>query len=273
MHPICFRVAGFPVHWYGVLMALGFFAGLANWLWLGRRKGWGFNFFSDLLFWVMVSAIFGARLAYVLANLETFSHAPHTVLYLHQGGLIYYGGLLGGIAAVVVFARVRHLELPALLDLVATSVPLGHAFGRLGCFLNGCCHGRLSDGPFSVTFPPDSLAWWRHVNEGLLSPTAARSLPVIPVQLYESAYNLLLYVALVLLYRRQPRPGTTAGVYLLLYPVGRFLLEFLRGDARARWLGLSVAQVVSLGLLAAGTCLLAWSRRKGRSSTKACPCS
>ncbi|MBN1556638.1 MAG: prolipoprotein diacylglyceryl transferase, partial [Lentisphaerae bacterium] len=76
MNPVCVRLGGLTIHWYGVLMALGFLAGLVNWWWLGRRRGLGLDFCSDLLFWVMVAGIIGARAAYVLAHLETFAEAP-----------------------------------------------------------------------------------------------------------------------------------------------------------------------------------------------------
>jgi len=267
MNPVCFRIGSFPVHWYGVMMALGFFAGLANWTWLGRKRGWNFNFCSDLLFWIMVSGIAGARVAYVISDLDSFREEPWTVFFVHQGGLIFYGGLIGGVLAVFVFARVRGVNSRALLDLVASSTPLGHAFGRIGCFLNGCCHGKVDSGPLAVTYPAESLAWWQQVHEGLLASTAARSLAVTPVQLYEAALNLLTYLLLVHLYRGTRRHGLVCGVYFVVYACCRFVLEFLRGDARVTWLGLSVAQILSFALVLAGAGLLLRGRSAGHAAT------
>ena len=244
------------MHWYGVMMALGFFLGLANWVWIGRKKGWDVNFCSDLLFWIMLTGIIGARTAYVIADFDAFRRAPLSILFIHQGGLIFYGGLIGGLLAILIFSRIRRVKLLALLDLVATSVPLGHALGRVGCLLNGCCHGKVNTGRSTVTYPAESLAWWHQVSHGMLADTAPRSLPVIPVQVYESILNLALYVLLVVVYRRQERDGPATAVYLLCYPCARFFTEFLRGDERTMWRGLSVAQALSLALIAAGAALL-----------------
>lgn len=245
-------------------MALGFLAGLMSWTVVGRREGRDFNFCSDLLFWVMVSGIVGGRLAYVAGDLGHFLAEPLAVFRVDQGGLVYYGGFFGGAVGLVLFARRRRQPLAKLLDFVVPSVPLGHAFGRLGCFFNGCCHGAPHAGAAAVTFPAYSPAWWRQVDSGLLRDGALHSLPVHPVQLYETALNLVLYVVLVSFYRRRRRDGSVVALYFLTYPVGRFLLEFLRGDERSTAFGLSRAQCGSLVLFAAGCALAAVLARRGR---------
>jgi len=263
VHPICFKVAGLTVHWYGVMMALGFLAGLLNWSRLGRRTGRDFAFCSDLLFWVMVAGIAGARLAYVIANAGDFLKAPLTILYLHQGGLIFYGGFIGGWMAVLVFARVRRLGTLDLFDFAVTSVPLAHAFGRIGCFLNGCCHGIVHTGVLAVRYPAESLPWWVHVDQQRITQLASHSFPVYPIQLYETCFDLLVYALLVWAFRQRARRGSVSVLYLLTYPTGRFLLEFLRGDPRLHVLGLTVAQWLSVGLFLSGLgLLLAIYRRK-----------
>jgi len=255
MEPVCFKLGGLTVHWYGVMMALGFLAGLANWVWLGRREHRSFNTCSDLLFWIMVSGVIGARVAYVAANWEEFSTRLLSALYVWEGGLIYYGGFVGACLAVAFFARWRGEFVLDTWDFAVTALPLGHAFGRVGCFLNGCCHGIVTHALCAVQYPAGTLPWWRHVDEGALARTAERSLPVHPVQLYEAGFDLLVYASLIVLFRRRKRSGSTAATYLVLYPVGRFMLEFLRGDPRLRFGGLSLAQWISVGLAAAGILL------------------
>jgi len=259
---VCLKLGPLTVHWYGVLMALGFLAGLANWWQLGKREKRDFAFCSDLLFWIMVAGISGARLAYVVANFGEFRSHPLSVFYLHQGGLIYYGGFLGAGLALLIIAWVRHEKPGALFDFVITSVPLAHAFGRVGCFINGCCHGRPCSSCLGVTYPAQSLPWWSQVDSGIIAPSSPHSLPAYPVQLYEAGFNLLLYFVLFWAYRRRRRDGTVLALYLTTYPVARFFLEMLRGDSRVRWGELSVAQWLSIALFLYGSLLWLRALRK-----------
>jgi phosphatidylglycerol:prolipoprotein diacylglycerol transferase len=258
MCPVCFRIGALTIHWYGVMLAAGFLAGLGTWIWLGRRRGWDFAFCSDLLFWTMVSGIGGGRLAYVLGDLRSYLADPLEILRLDKGGLVYYGGFIGAALGVILFARRRGVRILPLGDLVTTALPLGHALGRVGCFLNGCCFGeRAPDGwLLAVAYPPDSPAWYHQWRLGLVPQSSAgHSLPVHPVQLYEASANLLLYALLVAAYRAKLRDGRVAALYFLTYPVVRFSLEFLRGDQRICLLGFSAAQWTSIALLAGGMAL------------------
>ncbi len=255
MHPDFVTVGPLTVHMYGVMMALGFLMGIGNWILLGRRDGRSTAFCTDLMFWVMVSGITGARVAYVLENWEYYAASPLTVFRIDQGGLVFYGGFIAAGAALVLYAKRHRQYLPGLLDFVMTSVPLAHAFGRIGCYLNGCCYGGVTGSRFGVCFPRHSLAWHTQVGEGLLSADAARSLAVYPVQLYEAVFNVAVYGILVLLYKRRLRAGTVTAVYLILYAAGRFALEFFRGDHGERLAvgSFSIGQFVSVLILAAGT--------------------
>ena len=262
MHPDFFRIGPLTIHAYGVMMALGFLAGLTNWYYLGRREGRDIKFCSDLLFVMMMAGVLGGRVAYVIADFDYFRDQPLKVFRIDEGGLIYYGGFLGALVAVWVLARMHRESFLKLGDFVITSLPLAHAFGRIGCFLNGCCFGREWSGALAVCFPAGSLAWHQQVASGQLAPQSAAALPVHPPQLYESAFNLALYVVILCAYRRRRHDGAVAGLYLLLYPAGRFALEFLRGDDRLRWMHLSVAQWISLALFVFGAGLLAATVRR-----------
>lgn len=215
------------------MMALGFLAALVNWTLLGRKEGRDSAYCSDLLFWIMLSGIAGARIAYVAANMPDFIDQPLSIIRIDQGGLIYYGGFLAAGIAIVVFAKIRGEKISGLFDFVITAVPLSHAFGRVGCFLNGCCFGK---------------------------PAAGWPGGVLPVQLFEAAFNICLYAALMLFYRHRKNNGTVLAIYLLTYPIGRFLFEFLRGDERLRVGVMSVAQIVSTGLFLLGLAVFYFSR-------------
>jgi phosphatidylglycerol:prolipoprotein diacylglycerol transferase len=252
-------------------MALGFIGGLLNWMWLGRRRGYDAQFCSDLMFWVMISGILGARIAYVMENWSDYAGNPLSVIRIDQGGLVFFGGFVASGIAVVVFSAIKKIRLLPLLDFVITSVPLAHALGRIGCFLNGCCFGSCTTMPVGVRFPKGSLPWIEHYSEHLIDKTADLSCRVHPVQLYESAYNFMLYIFLVLVFSRTKRTGLVSALYLVFYPLGRFVLEFFRGDRPERVAvgGLSIGQFISIPLFLVGIILLLWLMLKGRQNEDA----
>ena len=251
MDPICFHIGPKPVYWYGVMMALAFMAGMTHWQWLGKRIGRDVSLAGDLAFWLMIGGILGARIAYVASDWTYFQVRPWEIIRIDQGGLIYYGGFIGGLVAFLGVAKRYRLPALDLIDFVVTALPLGHAFGRIGCFMNGCCGGRACT-PSWIT------GGWVH----------------FPVQLYEAAFNLRLYAFLTwfFLKRRGQRFGSVMALYLLTYPVERFLIEFLRGDDRMRIGTFDVAQIVSLGLFVTGIVLWHIANRnpadKGESEKK-----
>jgi phosphatidylglycerol:prolipoprotein diacylglycerol transferase len=239
--PIAFTFFGRPIYWYGIMVALGFMAGVTHWNFLGRREKMPEGLGSDLGLIIMLSGVLGARLAYVLANASHYRAHPAEILRIDQGGLIFFGGFIVATLAVVVFARVRQLPLLRLGDFAITALPLGHAFGRTGCFLNGCCYGS-----------PTTVPWATYCAEALRHP----------VQIYEAGFNLALYVALNILLRRHSRPGLVIAAYMMAYGAWRFLIEFLRGDDRLRVPGLDVAQLISLALVLAGAGMALALRRR-----------
>lgn len=241
--PVCFHIGSRPVYWFGIMMALAFLSAMTHWTLLGRKTGRNTALAGDLALWLMVGGIAGARIAYIIANFDYFRQAPMEMIRVDQGGLVYYGGFIGATLTLAILARFHRKPFLSLVDFTVTALPLGHAIGRVGCFLNGCCHGR----------------------EALTPSLATLGLPRYPVQLYETAFNLGVYLLLLRFYRhksdRTP-PGALLALYLVLYPAGRFLLEFLRGDERLRLGRLDAAQVISLTLMIAGLILWTVLRRR-----------
>ena len=255
MHPIIFQLGPFTLHAFGAMMALGFLAAL---LAMRRLARGGFGSLTDdhlsrLLVWLMAGGVLGARLAYVAEHWTSeFAANPGSIIRIDQGGLMFYGGVLGAVAAILLFARVYRRRPLDILDLCAAVLPLGHAFGRIGCFLNGCCHGIRCQGPGGVRFPAGSMPWREQVSRGLIDASAATSEPVVPTQLIESGANLAVFAVLYAVARRHPRPGHVTALYLVLYAVVRFYTEMLRGDSRLLVGTLSIGQIVSLLLLVIG---------------------
>lgn len=181
-----------------------------------------------------------------------------------RGGLVFYGGALTALAAMGLGCRLWKLRPWPLLDAVCRYAPLGHAFGRLGCFFGGCCFGAPTTSWLGVRFPVGSPAYLQHRAHGLLAPGAVASLPVHPSQLYESVGNLGLFLLLDALARRQrrPIPGRITALYLTGYAGLRFVLEFWRGDiVRGVYYGLSTSQYIAL-IVGAGGLFALWRIRR-----------
>lgn len=253
LDPTIFELGTVRVTWFGVMLACGFFSAYLAWLYNVRVFGRDRNLPADILLWIMVSGIAGARLVYVMANAAYFSQHPMEIIMINHGGLIYYGGLIGGTAGMYLFALRAKVRFAELIDFVITGVPVAHFFGRVGCFINGCCHGSVHNSLIGVRYPYLSQPWYRQVEEGLITRFVKLSEPVHPVQLYEAFYNLLLFFGVCAAYRKyRGKPGRTSGIYLILYPAGRYLFEFLRGDERQHVLGINTAQFISLSLMIIG---------------------
>ena len=247
MHPEFIQLGGFTIHSYGVMMAIALTAAVVVWHILGRLSGKDSGFGADVGLCLMVSGLVGARIAYVIAMYNTHYRYNHwEIIRIDQGGLIYYGGIIGSTIGMWIYAIYRHEPKAALADLVITPIPLAHALGRVGCFLNGCCFGTIYNGPLHVYMQDAN----RH-----------------PVQLYEAGLNLVLFVVLYRAYRRRTRNGVIFASYLIAYPVIRFLTEFLRGDSRAMVGPLTTAQVVSLVLIAVGVVLFVRAKPRTESAT------
>lgn len=259
MFPDLVNIGVLHLKTYGACMALGFV--LCSWL---VEKLSGRKDISGMLMLLAIVGIIGARTAYVIENWEThFAANPSEIIRVDRGGLVFYGGLIAAIIAYFVWCVVKREKFTALGDLMCTVVPLGHAFGRLGCFFYGCCYGRRSDCVCAVHFPYRSPAWHEQVNCGALSPTAHESLGVLPTQLFEAVALLILFAFLVFAYRRwKDRSGLVTGLYMAGYALVRFPLEYLRGDPRAEVGPLSIAQTISLGLFLLGCFFIAKSLKK-----------
>ena len=234
MHPILFTIGGFPIYSYGVMVALGFLLAV---LWLLRecqKRGENAQTYLELLSAVTLVGFVCARLLYVIYFPELYQ-GHWTRALTDRGGLVWYGGLLGGTVAGILYVKLKHLSVWQYADRLVIPAGIGLAFGRIGCFLAGCCYGKAgaSGWPGLVQFPvahPTHPHW------------------VHPVQLYESAAVALLVLAMMRLSdKHEAPPGFIATLFFVGYGVIRFLLEWMRGDV-VYWVDhlLSASQVFSL---------------------------
>ncbi len=257
MDPIAFQIGSLAIRWYGIFAAAGFLAGYlmlqrrADRLGIGRERG------ADLAFLAMLGGILGARCLYVAQNWSYFRQHWVEIPRIDHGGLVFYGGFAGAGLAVIGFCRFKSLGILRIADLFAPVLPLGHAFGRLGCLLNGCCFGKPWQGLCSIRYPAASEVASVQQLLGLIPTHAHPPLPVFPVQLLAAVVNLAICAGLLAAEKRLGRPGRLFALYLIAYALTRFLVEFMRGDYVHTFHSLTPAQLVCLGLLPAGIVLFA----------------
>ncbi|MDH7499696.1 MAG: prolipoprotein diacylglyceryl transferase, partial [candidate division NC10 bacterium] len=245
MHPILFKIGPFTLHTYGLFISMGVLLAIALAAREARREGLDPQKMLDLGFYLLVASIIGSRLLFVLIFYPDYLHRPWAIFKLWEGGLVFYGGFVLALAVGIWYLRRNRLPLWRTADLWAAPLALGHALGRIGCFSAGCCYGKPSSVPWAVTFSdPQSLA--------------ILGVPLHPVQLYETLSNFLLFCFLFLFRRFRRFEGQVFWLYVLLYSLLRFLLEFYRGDARGFLLPpyLSISQGISIPLAVASLIML-----------------
>ena len=255
MHPILFKIGFLTIHTYGVLVAAGFLLGLGLAVRQARREGIPPDKIVDLGFYVLLSALIGSRLLFILINAGHYIKNPLEIFKIWEGGLVFYGGVLLAVPIVLWYVRKNALGLWITADLFAPSLAIGHAIGRIGCFFAGCCHGRPAEGlPWAVMFTdPESLA--------------LIGIPLHPTQLYESAGEFFNFLILIILRRYKSFNGQLFMTYILLYSVLRFIVEFYRGDAGRGFItsSLSLSQGISiLMFLISLAGLIILRKRKGK---------
>ncbi len=292
MHPDLFRIFGIAFPSYFVLLLSGFlFATAAGALW-ARRIGESADVVVDLGLAMLLAGVAGARLLHVLADgyfwdyvhlctdpskvdwpldradclspayggawdpVRSVCHPAGADCFawakFWAGGLTYYGGLIGAVIAAWFLLRRDRFPFWRAADMAGFAIPLGLAFGRVGCLLAGCCFGSTCALPWAVSFPWRSAASESQAKAHFLPTSTTWSLPVHPTQIYESAASLAIAAACLLwVHPRKRYDGQVFAVFLALYAVLRFLIEFLRSDDRGGFLGLSTSQLLGIGMLAA----------------------
>jgi phosphatidylglycerol:prolipoprotein diacylglycerol transferase len=267
-----------PLHTYGLLIASAFLIGI----WLAqreaRRRGQDGERIADLSFWILVAALVGSRVYFILVNWNDYFGARSSVytpfgqiprlLAFWEGGLVFYGGFIGAALTAWWYMRRHKMAFLSYADTLIPSVAFGHFLGRLGCFSAGCCWGGVAHGhlPWAVRFPPQSLAFQtfagRDDPSAFLAPDRLATLPLHPVQLYESFGELSIFLVLVLLVRpRKAFHGQVLATWLLAYAVLRTVVEMFRADVeRGVVRGLGVGQWTSIAIFAVGAAVWAKAR-------------
>ena len=210
MRPVLFEIWGWPIHSYGLMLAIAFLIGISAVGKAAKRFEIKFDTIIDMGVWILVGAVVGARLAYVITEYHYYLAAPWEILKLNSGGLAFHGGLIGGFGAGYWFLKRQQIFPWSLADLATPYIALGYAIVRIGCLLNGCCYGK-----------PSSLPW-------AFACAANDPTPRHPTQLYAMIGSLILFVILWSLRNHRKFAGFLFLLYVGLYSVFRFSIEFFR---------------------------------------------
>jgi phosphatidylglycerol:prolipoprotein diacylglycerol transferase len=260
MRPILFDIPYTRIHifGYGLMLFFAFLASMNLAAWRARREKIDPDLIYDLSLWVFIGGLAGARLFYVWQYWGRTVKTFWDIFKIWEGGIVFYGSIMGGVAGFFLYWWRRPFPLRATLDVLAPALAIGIALGRVGCFLNGCCYGDQCQLPWAVRFPgprgesAGSPPWYAQWKQGLIPPTADWSLPVHPTQLYSAIDGLVLLVLLTAYYPLRRRDGEVMALLMVTYPITRFLIELLRNDEGIFFARMTISQNISLVLLLCG---------------------
>src|SRR5256714_2388400 len=254
MYPRLLELGPITVYTYGVLLAAAYLFGLQLARVRAKKRGLDANRVLDLGIYIIISALVGAKLLLLITDFKSFTADPRELLTLARSGGVFYGGLI--VAVIVALWYIRKIGLPlwTTCDVFAPGIALGHVIGRFGCLFAGCCYGKPTTLPWGITFKDPFAA----ANVGTPLGT-----PLHPTQLYEAAAELLILALLIWTERKgRPYPGRTFWLYMLLYAITRFIIEFFRGDERGTVFMFSTSQFISLLLAPLAVFMLFYLARR-----------
>lgn len=243
MHPY-FQLFSFQVPAYGLMVTLGILAAMIMGRFLRKHLVISEDDYYSAIIWLLVSGLIGSKLLYWIVEFDEVIKNPHFLIESLTAGFVYYGAFLGAVIGIFICTKIRKQSFLSYMDMLCPPIALGQAIGRIGCYLAGCCYGAPTSSACGVIFP---------ANVGSSAPAG---IPLIPTQLYESAFCLLLSGFLVFIFLREKRAGTSLGYYCVLYSIWRFIIEFYRSDDRGTVGALSTSQFICIFLFLIGVVLL-----------------
>ena len=273
MHPVFFQMGNIVGYSYGLMIGIGALLAIFVSEWRAKRRGLDGELVFSAAVWGLLAGLLGAKLTFIISNIKLLFTNPSYVL--GTNGFTVYGGVVLGIIVGGLIVKRKKVDVPVYLDLVIPQIALAQGFGRIGCFLAGCCYGKPTDSHFGVVFPVEAIA-----HSGI---------PLIPTQLISAAGDFLIFAILLLLSYfatdylkvrkgeeelldkdavtkklRLFQPLSMSGMYLILYGIGRFAIEFLRADPRRTALGLTSNQYVSIVFVIAGLALIFYGYKRAQ---------
>jgi phosphatidylglycerol:prolipoprotein diacylglycerol transferase len=246
LHPELFHIGGFTMNSYGLMMALAFVSAGFVAHWQFKKRGVKPDFIYPLLIAAVIGGLLGAKIHYLILHPEQF---PSNLW--SGSGLVWFGGLFGAVVGVVIVARFSKQRLAPIMDSGAVAVPMGYVFGRIGCFLRGCCHGQPTDLPWGMSFP-----------QGI--PPTPPGVRVHPTQLYSCFASLVIFALLAwVIGPRMKREGSLMFAYAILAGIERLLVEFIRTNEVVA-LGLTQQQWIAIAIVIVGAAGMWWFETRGK---------
>ncbi len=251
MHNDILSIGSITIHGYGLMIAIGFMVALLVGTYRAKKKGLDPEVVSSIAMLAIVCGFLGAKLLYVIVEFDDFLKSPMDVI--GSEGFVVYGGIIAGALSAIIYCRIKKFSFMSYFDLMMPSVAIAQGFGRIGCFLAGCCYGMETQSMLGVIFP-----------EGSLAPAGIK---LLPTQLFSSAGDFLIAGILIWFSSKSRCKGDIGALYLLLYGIGRFAIEFLRNDERGIVGMLSTSQFISIFFVIGALILFLINHRNNKMNT------
>jgi phosphatidylglycerol---prolipoprotein diacylglyceryl transferase len=251
MFPELFRIGNITIYSYGLMMALGILGALAISVYRGKGRGYNVDIIMDLSFYAVIGGIIGAKLLYFITEAKSIIQRPANIFDMLTSGFVVYGAILGGVFAGFIYCRIKKLKFLEYFDLIAPSLAFAQGVGRIGCLLAGCCYGKETDSFLGIVF--------KH------SLYARNDVKLFPTQIFSSLGDFSIAIILLIFARAERKKGQVAGLYLILYSIGRFFIEFYRDDPRGTVGLLTTSQFICIFILIGGIILMCKDRLKNLS--------
>lgn len=273
--PLPFFQKHIPIYAYGFMLMVAFLVSIAIARWRARKEGVDPSRVTDVGIYLVCAGIVGARIFFVIQFFDDYKNNLFSIFKIYEGGLVYYGGLFAGALTLFVYVRKHRLPVLKLFDIIAPSIALGLGIGRIGCFLNGCCFGKLAPHiPWAVRFPrtidkagmiDGSPAFLHHYELGLVHLSDTHALPIHPTQLYSFLADVVLFLLLNAFFKYRKKDGEVLLLLGILYPIIRYSMELLRNDTPLFLSLFTIAQIISISVFIVSIALfvvLRWRRAK-----------
>ncbi len=273
--PLPFFQKYIPIYSYGFMLMVAFLVAIAVARWRARKEGIDPTRITDIGIYLVCAGIVGARIFFIIQFFEDYKNNLFSVFKIYEGGLVYYGGLFAGALTLFLYVRKHRLPVLKLFDIITPSIALGLGFGRIGCFLNGCCFGKLATHiPWAVQFPrtidktgmiDGSPAFLHQYELGLVHLSDTHTLPIHPTQLYSFLSDVVLFFLLNAFFKYRKKDGEVLILFGIVYPIIRYSMELLRNDTPLFFNFFTIAKIISISIFIISITLfvvLRWRRAK-----------
>lgn len=240
MYNDLFKMGPIIIRGYGLMIGIGVLCALQVAIQRAKKKGANSDTIYNLAIIALIVGFIGAKLLYCMVEIKSLLSNP--IQALSGNGFVVYGGIIGGVLAAIIYCKLKNVSFLEYFDLMVPSVAIAQGFGRIGCFLAGCCYGRRTDSFFGISFQNSSIA--------------PNQVTLIPTQLFSSAGDFFIAIVLLIYARKSRKMARVGALYLILYSFGRFIIEFFRSDYRGSIGILSTSQFISLASLVIGISLI-----------------